>query len=102
MSRAIVRAAARRDIHNAADYIANDNPTAARRFYAAVDRTLDSLADPESGALYDVGPNLEGLRVWQVKGFKNYLVFYLPISDGIAVVRILHGARDIEQILAQE
>lgn len=25
----------------------------------------------------------------------NYLIFYRPIEDGIAVVRVLHGARDI-------
>jgi toxin ParE1/3/4 len=25
----------------------------------------------------------------------NYLIFYRPISDGIEIVRVLHGARDI-------
>jgi toxin ParE1/3/4 len=25
----------------------------------------------------------------------NYIIFYRPIDDGIEVVRILHGARDL-------
>ncbi len=25
----------------------------------------------------------------------NYLIFYRAVADGIAVVRVLHGARDI-------
>ena len=29
---------------------------------------------------------------------KNYVIFYDPIPDGIFVVRVLHGARDIENI----
>lgn len=26
----------------------------------------------------------------------NYVVFYVPLSDGIEVVRVLHGARDVQ------
>jgi len=28
----------------------------------------------------------------------NYLIFYLPIDDGIEVVRVLSGMRDIDTI----
>ncbi|ADE16404.1 plasmid stabilization system [Nitrosococcus halophilus Nc 4] len=31
----------------------------------------------------------------------HYLVFYLETSDGIEVVRVLHGARDIPAILEE-
>ncbi|MGH9438287.1 MAG: type II toxin-antitoxin system RelE/ParE family toxin, partial [Terriglobia bacterium] len=30
-----------------------------------------------------------------VKDFPKYLIFYRPIRDGIEVVRVIHGARDI-------
>jgi toxin ParE1/3/4 len=30
--------------------------------------------------------------------FSRYLLFYLPISDGIDVVRVLHGARDVDTV----
>jgi toxin ParE1/3/4 len=28
----------------------------------------------------------------------NYLIFYLPVEDGIEVVRVLPGMRDIDAI----
>lgn len=31
----------------------------------------------------------------------NYLVFYSPLEDGIHVVRIVHGSRDIPTILGE-
>jgi hypothetical protein len=31
-----------------------------------------------------------------------YLVFYMPRGHGIEVVRILHGARDIERLLVDD
>jgi len=34
--------------------------------------------------------------------FRKYLVFYRPISGGIEVLHVLHGARDIAGILAEE
>jgi hypothetical protein len=42
------------------------------------------------------------LRRAPVKGFMNYLLFYIPRSGGIDVVRVLHAARDIESIFAIE
>jgi toxin ParE1/3/4 len=32
----------------------------------------------------------------------RYVVFYLPLDDGIDVVRVLHGARDIETVFNPE
>jgi toxin ParE1/3/4 len=26
---------------------------------------------------------------------RNYIIFYLPLSDGIEVVRVMHGRQDI-------
>jgi plasmid stabilization system protein ParE len=31
--------------------------------------------------------------------FRNYLVFYRPIRDGIEVLTVLHGARDLHAVL---
>jgi len=47
-------------------------------------------------------PRLSGLRQWRVKGFESYLIFYRPIPEGIEVLRVLHGARDIDRILDEE
>jgi toxin ParE1/3/4 len=76
----------------------------AERYHVAVDATFAHLADhPKSGSLYDCGiAGLKGLRRFLVKGFDNYLIFYLPQKNGIHVIRILHGARDIDRLLADE
>lgn len=34
--------------------------------------------------------------------FRNYLIFYFPLTNGIDVVRILYGRRDIERIFQEE
>ncbi len=43
----------------------------------------------------------EGIRRWRVNDFENFLIFYRPIDDGIEVIRVLHGARDIESLFSQ-
>ena len=47
-------------------------------------------------------PRLEGLRVWRIQGFEKHLIFYRPVDDGIEIVRVLHGARDIDRLLESE
>ena len=76
----------------------------AERYFAAVDETcLQLLKHPRSGPLYDCRiARLDGLRRVPVKGFENYLVFYLPNENGIDVIRVLHGARDIDSLFAEE
>ena len=34
--------------------------------------------------------------------FRNHIVFYRPVADGIEILRVLHGARDLVSILAEE
>ena len=40
------------------------------------------------------------MRRWPVKDFENWLVFYLPKRDGVEIVRVLHGARDLDSIFS--
>jgi len=88
------------DVDECFAYIAADNLDAAIRFLDAIEDALDKLARmPGMGRIRDFAdPRLAGLRSWPIKGFKNYLIFYRPILDGIEVLRILHGARDIDAI----
>ena len=39
------------------------------------------------------GDLLKNLRSFPVG---NYVIFYVPISDGIEVVRVMHGRQDID------
>ena len=76
----------------------------AERFFTAVNETCALLAkQPRIGVPYDSGiSELLGLRRIPVKGFENYLIFYLPHSGGIEVIRVMHGARDIEDLFKGE
>jgi len=40
--------------------------------------------------------------VWPIKGFKNYLIFYRPIEQGVEIVRVLHGARDMPSVFKDD
>lgn len=98
--RIVLRQDAHDDIDGVSDYIARDNLDAARRFRAMVRHDLGALCEmPGMGALREFdNPRLAGVRSWPVKHFRNYLIFYRPIEIGIEVLRVLHGARDIERI----
>jgi toxin ParE1/3/4 len=99
------RPRARLDLLEQFLYLA-DQATAevAERYFTAVDQTCARLAkQPRSGTPYDSGvARLEGVRRVPVSGFTAYLLFYMPHADGIDVVRVLHGARDIEHLFTGE
>ena len=78
--------------------IAYDNIEAADRFWEASHATFRELARMPGMGHHRHLPHerLRELRSFRVKGFENYLIFYGPISDGIEVFHVLHGARDLE------
>src|SRR4051794_27841206 len=77
----------------------------ARRFRVQADAAFARLAAmPGMGSRYEAdNPAFGELRYFPLAShFKSYLVFYRPMPDGIEVARVLHGARDIPSILAEE
>jgi toxin ParE1/3/4 len=74
------------------------------RFRAAVIDILDRLfQNPSMGAPYESGiPSLLKVRRLPIRGFEKYLLFYQPVKEGIEVVRVLHGSRDILRIFREE
>ena len=98
------RPGARRDLLEAFVHIGRNSVPAARRFLEAAEQTFQRLAGmPGIGTRYDPDtPALSELRYFPVAKFPKYLVFYRPTPDGIEIVRVLHGARDLATILADE
>ena len=89
---------AERDVAEIADYISHDNIDAALRFLDAVEQTGDLLVHwPHLGAAID-NQHIDELRRMQVKGFPNFLILYRPIDDGVVVLRVVHGARDLPSL----
>lgn len=96
-SRIVIKPAADRDLDRFLEYLASDSPATASRFLEAFRATLDDLiGTPGMGQLNVFRHRLlVGVRVWRVRGFKNHLIFCRETTDGIEVVRVLHGARDV-------
>ena len=76
-------------------FIAKDNPTRADSFLDELEDRMQRLADePLLGpAREDLG---EGLRYFP---YGAYLIFYRLRTGGIEIVRVLHGARRLEDLL---
>lgn len=89
---------ARADLFEIWSYIEADNPAAARRVLERIANACDRLVDFPC-----IGRNRDdlrsGLRSWVTD---NYLVFYTITGEVVEIVRVLHGARDIEAILGDK
>lgn len=92
MARVTLRPQAEADLQENLEYIALDS-------LAAADKWVDELGErmklwatqPQMGRARDeLAPGIRSLA------FGRYVVFYTPLSDGIDVVRVMHGSRDID------
>ena len=104
MPRVLKREAAKRDlIAQWVWYAENSSIELADRFLAAADSTLDKLStqpDSVSWGIVDK-PALQGMRRFCVPGgFEKTLFFYFPLEDGVDLVRVVHGSRELGQLLA--
>jgi toxin ParE1/3/4 len=99
----IIKPAAQLDINAQIDYFAERDPRLAERFADAVSETGRLLADmPGDGfAPKFRNPELAGVRRWYVRGFKKHLLFYRQIPEGIEIVRVDHGARDLKTLFGE-
>ncbi len=93
---------ARRDLAKAADYLAERSVPRGRRLIAAAMGTFAKIAArPGLGARVEFAEDLyPGLRCRPIERHKNHLIFYRPTAEGVKIMRIIHGARDVEAILA--
>jgi plasmid stabilization system protein ParE len=44
-------------------------------------------------------PHFGGVRYFPIPRYPNYVIFYRPLSDGVEILHILHGARDLGPLL---
>jgi len=95
---------ANQDLAEIFDYLDERSETAADRFYDAVEKTVQRLLRSPTLGERCRFRNLKtkGMRVWQVDGFSNYLIFYRSKDDMLQILRVLHGARNYETIFNNE
>ena len=102
-ARFLLRATAVNDLDELATCIQKDSPQAAIRFLEAAQETFAVLArTPALGGLFESrNPHFSGMRTWQVKGFRNILIFYRPVAGVVEIIRVLHGARDLAALFVE-
>lgn len=86
---------AEEDLLDIWEHIADDSLDAADGFLDEIAEVCHRLAEnPLAGrAREELAVNLRSFPVG------NYVVFYQPIENGINVIRVLHGARDLPELL---
>jgi toxin ParE1/3/4 len=86
---------ARLDLDDIHDYIARDNPDAAKRWLRKTMDEFSRLAkNPVCGeARDDIRPGVRAVS------HGNYVIFFRSRDKHLEIARVLHGARDIEGLL---
>ena len=103
--RYFIRPKADKDLDEQAFYLAQKtSPETGHRFLVAAHETFTLLATQPGIGWHSrlKHPDLIALRVFRVSGFERMLVFYIPVSGGIEILRVIHGSRNLLSILTRE
>ncbi len=88
---------AKQDIEEIVDWLNKKNPQAAEQFLEQLEKSFDLLAmSPFIGHLrrYE-NPVFKNIRMFSLKQYSSYLIFYQTSSSQLQIIRVLHGSRDI-------
>jgi toxin ParE1/3/4 len=99
----IIRDRATQDLRQQANYILiNGSAATAEQFLELAEATFDRiLTVPRIGkSLEFLSDRMGEVRQWRIKNFQDYLVFYRLQEDRVEILRVLHGARDLGNILS--
>ena len=98
-----LRSRAASDIDETIAYLRGDaGNTAALAFIDALENATNHITrSPNAGSLrfaYELG--IPELRAWGLRRFP-YVIFYVPLGDGIDIWRVLHTRRDVPGTFAR-
>jgi antitoxin ParD1/3/4 len=80
-------------------FIAEDNRDAANRVESEIVATCRRLAmHPQMGVRRQDITTLP-VRFWTVTKFPNYVIIYRPETNPLQVIAVLHGKRDLREVL---
>jgi toxin ParE1/3/4 len=103
--RYVVRPKADQDLDDQAYYLATEaGSEVGHRFLLAAHETFGILAtQPQIGWHFRLKhAALASLRVLRVSGFEKMLLLYLPRRDGVEILRVVHGSRNLQALLRRE
>ena len=94
LTRVVYRPLAGSDISDIWDFIAEDSVLQADSWVDNLDAKLRLLAtQPLMGrAREELFPGMRS------HPFGRYVIFYMPLSDGVDVIRVIHSTRDLNSI----
>jgi toxin ParE1/3/4 len=94
MGKLKISPSARQDLTDIFDFIARDKPIAAANWIVTVEEKCELIASaPEFGEKrLEYGADIRSSVVGR------YVIFYRPIEDGIEVIRVIPGDRDIRSL----
>jgi plasmid stabilization system protein ParE len=78
------------------DFIAEDNVEAALRVHDALEEAFRHLAEMPGTGHTRTDLTARPVKFWSVY---SYLIVYDPASSPLTVIAVLHGARDVENVL---
>ncbi|MGK7892786.1 MAG: type II toxin-antitoxin system RelE/ParE family toxin [Xenococcus sp. (in: cyanobacteria)] len=89
------------DLIELATYLAEDSLDVSERFLFAAEKTFQKLSQfPQRGKISNfTAPQLANIRQQAIEGFRKYLIFYRCTNSEVEIIRVIHGARDLEAIL---
>jgi toxin ParE1/3/4 len=103
--RHLVRPKADQDLEDQAYYLATEAyPEVGHSFLVAAHDAFALLATrPAMGWRSRLRhPDLKTLRVFRVSGFEKMLILYRPLPDGVEILRVVHGSRNLPALLRRE
>jgi toxin ParE1/3/4 len=98
MSRARLAPRAERELLAAADWVAKDNPAAARGLREAVAAAVLRIGEHPGCGVTRLALAAEPYRFLTLTGYP-YILVYNAASHPPLIVRFIHGARDLPELL---
>jgi toxin ParE1/3/4 len=98
MKRYLINVLASQDLNEIADYFTSSNIEAGERFFQDFACRCQQLVNfPNLGRSYaEIRSNLRGLPL------DGYIIFYRILGDGIEILRVLSGRRDLPPLFDEQ
>lgn len=83
------------DLQDISYHIALDNEKAAQRVYKSILDTCAMVADIPNMGRRPMYVEDQSILFVAVREFNRYLIFYRKHNDGVLILRVIHGSRDL-------
>jgi toxin ParE1/3/4 len=97
MKQYAIAKAASQDLDEILEYFLTLNIEAGERFVQLFNRKCQNLVQfPKIGRIYDhIAPSLRGVPL------NGYIIFYRIVDDGLIIVRVVSGYRNLKSVFSE-